>query len=138
MANTNVTRSDSFFTKKLLSQMVVNIDFASKSPDGAIGPLGNYLVARLPEHCVLQNAYVFTTKAGTGTVDVGTTEGGAEIVSAASVASTGLDGTLVSNLYTGTGIDIYMELSAAVGNGEFYVVIEYLELGVDTGSMTRI
>ena len=71
-------------------------------------------------------------------MDVGTTEGGAEIVSAASVASTGLDGTLVSNLYTGTGIDIYMELSAAVGNGEFYVVIEYLELGVDTGSMTRI
>ena len=136
MANTDARRVGSFHMKKLLSQMVIAIDETTKP---VISASGNYLVAQLPEGCIIQNAYLYTTVAGAGTVDVGTTEGGTDILASADLTTVGATGTAGSKLYTGTGKQVFVDLSAAVlAATEAYIVIEYLELDVDTGSMTRI
>jgi hypothetical protein len=138
MAYTSATRADSFFTKKLLSQMVINVDECSKGAGGVVDP-GNYLVGNLPEDCIVQNAYVFTTvpAGGPAAVTVGTAEAGTEILSAADAQTPGKTGTFTGEFHTGTGVEVYLTTAADTA-AEYYVVIEYLELRVDTGSMTRV
>ncbi len=137
MAFIDVTRADSFYTKKLLSQLVINID--ENTREDSVVDAGNYLVAYLPEGCVVQNAYVFTTSAsgGANTVDVGITEGGAEILSGATLDILGESGTFVDKLYTDTGFPVYITTNAGT-EATYYIIIEYIELSVNTGSLTRI
>ena len=138
MAFTNVVRAEDFHTKKLLSQMVINVDEESKV-SGGIGAAGNYLVAHLPEDCIIQSAFVFTTvaSAAAADIDIGTTEGGVDIMADGDANVLGMTGTPAASMYTGTGKDVYMA-TAADNVAEYYVVIQYLELKVSTGSMTRI
>lgn len=140
MAHTVVTRADSFFTKKLLSQLVINVDEVSKGQPGGVVDAGNYLVARLPEDCIIQNAYVFTTvpAAGAVDIDVGTTEAGIDILDSGNAQTPGESGTAGAKQHTGSGKDVYMAVGAAFDAAQFYVVIEYVELRVDTGSMTQV
>lgn len=136
MAAIQATRVANFMTKKLLSQMVIAIDEAAKGPGGVVAA-GDYLVAHLPEHCVIQNAYVFTTVAGTGAVTLGTSEGGSEILATGDVATPGESGAPAAKQYTGSGLEVYLGTTADTG-AVYYAVIEYLELGVNTGSLTRV
>ena len=133
MAHKNVTRVGDFFAKKLLSQMVITIDNETAKQFTAAG---NYKVANLPENCVVTEAFVVVTKGGTGgVVDVGTTEGGAELIADAVVTAAGVVGALVGKVVTGTGKSVYINLAAAP-TARFSIVIQYLELGTKTGSYT--
>jgi hypothetical protein len=135
MAFTSVTRQGKFSTKKLLSQMVINIDKDNRSNFAAAG---NFLVGKLPANCIVQNAYAFaTTAGGISAVNVGTAEAGDQILAAAAADTAGKTGTAGAFIHTGTGNDVYMGISAAL-TGELFIVIEYMELGVSTGSLTRV
>lgn len=136
MAYKNATRVGNFFTKKLLSQMIISID---EEAIKVMNAAGNFKVANLPENCVVQSASVYVEKTGAGgPVDVGTTEGGAEILDNADVSTAvGVVGTIVGKFGTGTGKPVFVTL-AAKPTGKFHILIEYLELETKTGSMTAV
>ncbi len=135
MAHVNATRVGDFNQKKLLSQMVIELN--ADTVEGMAA--GNYKVANLPEDCIVQNAYAFVTKTGAGgPLALGTTEAGTDLLSAIDVnTATGETGTFADKVHTGTGKPVYMTVAAAI-TAEAVIVIEYIELTVRTGSMTRV
>lgn len=139
MAHTVVTRVGDNFCKKLLSQMIIRVDSEMRKELGtATVPVGNYLVGRLPAGCIVQNSYLFAVTANTvaADIDVGTAEAGIQILDSGAAGTAGPSGTAGAKFHTGTGADVFMKTSAALDK-DFVIVIEYLELDVKTGSMTK-
>ena len=136
MAFTNVTRIAEFCQKKHNCQAVIQVDSKVYKEFNAAG---NYLVANLPPEAVVVNAYVHTLVASdAGAVTLGTTEGGSEIMSAGASITVGESGTFTGQVATGTGVPLYMSIAAAATEGDFVVVVDYLEYTKNTGEYTRI
>lgn len=148
MANTNVTRVGTLAQKKVVRVHSTHVGPAFIAEaiklGAAAGVTGNYLVANLPRDAVITDAYVVVDEASnaatTATVALGTAEGGAQIMAAADVKTTGVKGTLVGKLKTGTGQPVYMALAytgATTNYGSFTVVIEYTEFRKNSGEYTE-
>ena len=136
MANKNVTRVGNTHEKKSLNYMVVTVDADTRKEFDAAG---NYLVGYLPERAVIQQAEVWTnTLSDAGVITVGTTEGGAEILSAGDSGAPGTTGTFAGKSNTGTGVPVFVTLAAPATTGDFNVVIEYVELTLSTGFLTVV
>lgn len=132
----NLTRKGTTFKKR--SRSIMSVNMADEGLAGALNAADNYLVGYLPEDAVITNAYVFTTVAGAlNTVALGTTEGGTEILSAGDAASLGKSGTFTGESGTGSGVPVYMSITAAV-DGVFSAVIHYDEVSLNNGDLTRI
>jgi hypothetical protein len=136
MAFTDKTRIGSYHQKKHNCQAVVQV---SSEEFKEFNAAGNYLVVNLPPLAVVTNAYVHTLVASdAGAVALGTTEGGTEIMSAGDSTTLGESGTFTGQVATGTGTPLYMSLAAAATEGNFLVVVDYLEFTKNTGEYTKI
>ena len=133
-----VTRTNNFNTKKLLSQMCITIDESTRN-DLIGDPSFQYLVGYLPADCFIQNAYVATRVAqGVADVmDVGTTNGGNDILQGGPLNAVGFGGTFNGPVDTGTGVPVYITMTVDPTVAVFTLVIEYLEFKVSTGSLTH-
>lgn len=94
-------------------------------------------VFNLPEKALVTNAYVVADVAGnsglTLKVDVGTTA----VIAAADVDTLGDVSEADTNVVTGTGKTVSVTPSAAVTEGEFAVIVEYVEYTLGTGHLTN-
>lgn len=147
MANTPVTRVGELAQKKVkrvFSAQLNAVFFAAANITRAAGTL-NLLLANLPERAVITDAYVVvdtvSNAATAATVALGTAEGGAQIMAAADVkAATGVVGSLVGKVSTGSGVQLFAQLvstGAATNYGDFTVVVEYTEYEKNSGEYTR-
>ncbi len=105
----------------------------------------NYKIGNLPENAIIQDAYVFvetvSDAATSAVIDIGTTEGGTEIVAAADAATLGDQGTAAAKQDTGTGVEVFLTKTTtgvATNVGEYVVVIEYVEYEKATGEYTSL
>lgn len=147
MANINITRIGEIAQKKVKRVLGVEINAAFFVAAGITPATGtaNYLAATLPERAVITDAYVVVrtvaSSATSAVVNVGTAEGGAQIIAAADIkAATGVIGTLVGKRDTGTGQDIYVQTvytGATTNFGDYTVVIEYTEYEKNSGEYTK-
>jgi len=136
MAFTDLTRIDNFHQKKGICETVIRVGSEEYKEFTAAG---NYLVANLPSRAVIIDAYVHTFVASDALgVTVGTTEGGTEILSAATSGTLGKTGTFTGQSHTDTGVPMYMTIAAPATIGDFVVVVEYLEYTKNTGEYTKI
>ena len=71
-------------------------------------------------------------------VTVGTTEGGTEILSAGDSTTLDETGTFTGKTSTGTGVPVYVSLAVPPTVGAFNVIIEYIELTLNTGDLTLV
>ncbi|BAM63094.1 hypothetical protein ZHX_gp39 [Edwardsiella phage vB_EpP_ZHX] len=147
MAFTSMTRAGTIAQKKAASVLVMPLNEALVVEAGGAIAAGNYLMANLPANCVVTDAYVLVRKQPTTTtltVDVGTAEGGAQLIAAADVKATaagGFVGSLVSKVFTGTGLPVFIKVGATgpgAGKwGDYAVVITYDEVEKSTGEYTQ-
>ena len=136
MAFTNITRVGNTHEKKGVSQMVFSV---GESNYETVADAGNFLVGYLPNQAIINNAFVWTSVASdAGVITVGTTEGGTQILSAGDSGVTEESGTFTGKSGTGTGKPIYVSIASAPTTGAFSVVIEYIELTLSTGDLTKI
>lgn len=131
----NVTRSDNFMQKKQQCFTVIHVNSDNYKD---FNEAGDYLVAHLPPRAIVTDAYVYTfVVSDAGAVTLGSTEGGTEILDLGDTTVLGITGT-PSKGQTGTGVPLYMSISAPITSGEFIAVVEYLEYTKNTGEYTRI
>lgn len=143
MANVNLKRNDSFAQKKSVSVLACTLKAAEND---FVATSQNYLLATLPHDAIILDAYIHVVEASdavtSATMTLGTTEGGTQILSAANVKTTGKKGTFTGQSLTGTGVDVYLGMTAAgaatADVGEYVVVVEYMEFTKNTGEYTRI
>lgn len=149
MANTPVTRIGELAQKKVTRAFAATINtafFAAAKITPVVGTT-NLLLVNLPELAVITDAYVVVNTAANSataaTVAVGTTEGGAQVLAATSVAAvpvTGVAGTIVAKQKTSTGVQLYAALvftGATTNFGDFTIVVEYTEYDKNTGEYTK-
>lgn len=138
------TRFGEYMQKKSICLFAAPVKFGTEDKD--IGTASeNYLMAKLPPEAVIVNAYVHVETAAdsvtSADLTLGTTDGGAEILSGVDLKTVGEQGTFVAQSLTGTGKDLYMNV-AIVGTttnvGKFIVVVEYVEYEKNTGEYTEI
>jgi len=141
---TDYTRLNNGFQKKSICV------FASRMKEGTEDqnlPIagGDHLLALLPPDAIISDAYVFVktvSDAATSAVaQLGTTEGGAEILTGADLTTAGKQGTFVPGVETLTGKDLWLNhvvTGAATAVGDYVFVVEYLEWDLNTGNYTRI
>lgn len=139
----NLTRYQEVVQKK--SQCVLAIPVSKErfeTEDIAIAS-DSFLSAILPPNAVITDAYVSVKGASdaatSATVELGTTKGGTEILAAVDVKVTGVAGTLVGKLDTGSGQEVWMDLTysgATTDPGDFTVVVEYTEYELNNGAYT--
>jgi len=130
------TRAGSVHQKKGVSIMAVQVDSEQYANYAAAD---DYLVGILPDNAIITDAYVFTQSASNaGAVTLGTTAGGSEVMSAGDSTATGKSGTFTGATDTGTGKSLYMGIAAAATQGEFVVIVEYIEYTLNTGNLTKI
>lgn len=146
MAHTNATRYGEIAQKKGVSVLAIVLEDALYKENGLTIAAGNanFLVANLPANAVIKDAYVNVEKASnaatTATVQLGTAEGGAQVLAALDVKTVGVAGTLVGKLATGTGQPIYMKVALAGATttvGKATLVVEYTEYEKNTGEYTQ-
>lgn len=132
----NATYSGDFAQKKGISVMALRFnESVSKMFDAA----GNYLVGVLPPNALVTDAYMFTAAASQPAVAaLGTTEGGAELLSACDTTTLGKSGVFGAPVHTGSGMEVFLSIDEAVESGEFVLVIEYLEYTKNTGEYTLL
>lgn len=136
----NLLLQGNFNCKRELRYMVAKLPF---SVVGATTE--SFLVAKLPPEAVITNAYVFTTTASNAAtsdaVVIGTTDGGAEIMSAGNAKTAGKTGTFTAQTATtGTGKAVYVKhtVTGAKTAGELFAVVEYLEVNRVNGELTKV
>lgn len=105
----------------------------------------DYLLGNIPRDAFITNAYLFVQDSlGALTAQLGTTQGGNDLVAAVSGLTTGgKPGEIVdaSNyIDTGTGTELWLRIGTniAAAAGEFVFVVEYEEHKLNTGKLTRI
>lgn len=147
MAHTSLVRAKTLAQKKSESFFAARL-VQSATPETDEGTLGtataNYKLANLPENCLITGAYIMVNTAAdsvtSATGSLGTAEGGTEILSAADLKATGVQGTFTGELDTGSGVELYLRLvlsGATTAVGDFTIVVEYLEYEKTTGEYTR-
>lgn len=136
----NLLLQGNFNEKREYRLMSVKLPFAVA---GALTE--SFLVGKLPPNAVITNAYVFATTASnaatTDVVVIGTTDGGAEIMSAGNAKSLGKTGTFAAQTATtGTGKNVWVKhtVTGAKTAGELYAVVEYLEIDRTNGEYTPV
>ena len=141
MANVNLTRKGNNSCKKSKSYFATQLDVK----DSDVGLVTtNLLLANLPPNAIITDAYVHREVASnavtSATVALGTAEGGAQIMAAADLKGTGKVGSLVGQILTGSGKQLYaaLTITGAQTAGKFYVVVEYLEPNKVTGELTKV
>jgi hypothetical protein len=145
MAYTNMLREDRFMQKKS------NCFFAGEVVEGTESyeidgtASGNFKLANLPPNAVVTDAYIHVEAASdaatTNVATLGTTEGGSELLSAANLKTTGVQGAFTGQFLTGTGKPLFLGTTvtgAATNVGKYIVVVEYLEYRKNTGEYTKI
>ncbi|AFV51089.1 Rz-like spanin [Vibrio phage VPMS1] len=145
MANTNVTRWGETAQKKIKRVMALKVTKELFTDNGLSVATANLLIAELPANAVLTDAYAVVSTvsdaATTATVQLGTAEAGAQIMTATDIKSaTGVVGDLVGKLATGTGMKVYARVvltGAVTTPGEVDVVIEYTEYETNSGEYTK-
>lgn len=148
MAFTNYTRASKFNQKRASSFFSVElIEAANPSMQGAqiTATSNNELLVKLPPNALILDAYVYVKTASnaatTAVFALGTTDGGAQILSAANAKTLGKQGTFTGQSDTGTGKDVYLTRTvtgAATPAGKYVVVIEYLEYTKTNGELTNV
>ena len=120
------------------------------SSSGTLIPADNDAIAiadtatlfRLPAFAVVTNAFIVVKKgATTGTQTLKITVGSTDVIAAVAVgtADGAIKGGTVTRAYTGTGADVTVTGGVAeLADGEFEVVVEYVEYTKTTGELTNI
>jgi hypothetical protein len=144
MAYTDKTRSLNNYQKKSISVFASNLKEGTGADDIAV-VTGNYKLANIPLDAVITNAYVHvlvaSNAATSAAATLGTADGGAQILSGVNLKTLGKQGTLVGQVPTLTGKELYLNVTitgAATAVGSYVVVVEYLEFKKNTGELTRI
>lgn len=140
MTAINKTRLGLFAQKKAISVMAIDLD--ASEFDDEFTAAGSYVVAALPPRSLIIAAQVTVVEASDFASDVspatlGTTEGGSEILSAIDPTSTGNTGTFAGAFDTGSGVDVYLETTAALTAGKSILIVEYVEYDKNTGEYTK-
>ena len=131
-----------------LSKKKVKSFFAAtftEGRDGVTAASANHLLAKLPRGCLVTTAYVFThtvsDAATSAAITLGTTSGGTQIMSAGNLKTAGKTGTASAMIDTGTGVDLWMNLTfsgAAADVAKYAVVVEYMEPAKASGDLTDV
>ena len=145
MAHINATRYGETAQKKVKRVMALKLTDELFSAQGVAVGTQNLLIAELPANAVLTDAYVVVSKvsdaATSAAVTMGTAEGGAQILASVDIKSaTGVLGSLVGKLATGTGMKVYARVAVAGSTGtvgESDLVIEYTEYETNSGEYTK-
>ena len=141
------TRANRFMQKKSECFFAAEVNEGSEDweIDSADAETDN-LLANLPPNSIITNAFIHvktvSDAATSATGTLGTTDGGAEILSAANLkAATGKVGTFAGQSLTGTGVGLYLRIvyvGAVTNVGEYLVVVEYMEYDKNTGEYTNV
>lgn len=140
-------RTDSFAQKKGICYFAGVVVEGTDVQNGQIpgAEAANYHVANLPENALILNAQVLTKAASdstTKTATLGTAAGGAQIMTAADLTATGVDGTFAGVQDTGTGVELWLNIANGSSDGtdigEYVVYVEYLEYTKNTGEYTSM
>lgn len=135
----NALLQGTFNQKREARRLVARIPFALA---GAVTE--SFLVANLPANCLITDAFIFSlTASNAATSDavvIGTTDGGAEIMSAGNAKTAGKTGTFAGMTDTGTGKSVYVKhtVTGAKTAGELLAVVEYLEYERTNGEYTKV
>ena len=139
---TDLTRTGTYHQKKTTSYFAGQVE---EGADGVAVGAGNYLLANLPSHSLIVNAYVFVETASDAatsmTATLGTASGGTQVLSAGNLKTAGKVGTFTGVSATTTGKELWLNLAktgAATVNAKFIVVVEYLEYTKRSGELTNI
>lgn len=139
----DLTRYNNAFKKKLVSVMAMVIAEGTDKGDIAAAS-DNHLVGYLPDNAIITDAYIHVKTASdaatSAVATLGTASAGAEILSAADLATEGKAGTFTGQSDTGSGKPVYLGLTytgAATAVGEYVVTIEYLEYTKNSQELTK-
>ena len=142
MAYTNMLREETFAQKKQESFAVAELAEGSASFEIPAAS-GNYKLFNLPANAIITDAYIFvdtvSNAATSNTATLGTTEGGTQILSAASLKTLGKVGTFTGMSNTTTGKPVFLGITvvgATTAAAKFKVVVKYLEYRKTTGEYT--
>jgi len=136
MAYIDMSRTGEIHEKKVTNHMVLDVFPGMANPPVAAG---NFLIGYLPKDSHITGAYVFTTAVSdAGSINIGTTEGGTEILDLGDTASVGPTGSLTGVTDTGTGVPVYITTGGAYSQGSFQVVVTYIEYRKNNGELTKI
>ena len=147
MAYTNYTRAKKFNQKRTHVQFTAELQVgaAADAMNGILpGTTGNELLGKLPANAIITNAYVFvrtvSNAATSAAFTLGTTDGGAQLVTGVNAKTLGKQGTFVGMVDTGTGVSLYLNrtITGAETAGKYVVVVEYLEFTKTNGELTDI
>lgn len=135
----NALLQGTFNQKRERRHLVARIPF---SLAGAVTE--SFLVANLPANALVTDAFVFALTASNAAtsdaVTIGTTDGGAEIMSAGDAKTAGKTGTYAGMTDTGTGKPVYVKhtVTGAKTAGELLAVVEYVEYERTNGEYTKV
>lgn len=145
MANTSLVRDKTLAQKKQKSYFSGRLVQSTNPGEGELATTtANYKLANLPDNALITGAFIMVNTAADSATScvgqLGTTETGTQILSAADLKATGKEGTFTGELDTGSGVELFLRVAstgAATAVGDFTVVVEYLEYDKTTGEYTR-
>lgn len=132
----DITRVGTTMQRKSQNCFVVNItEEIAKEMDAA----ESYLVGYLPANAFINGSFLWVNGAATaGDLDVGTTEGGDEILAGGTPDTLGRSGVFAGTSVTGTGVPVYVTVDGDTSDGDLFVVINYTEYVKHTGEYTPV
>lgn len=140
---TDLIRAKAFAQKKTECFFAGEVNEGTQSFE-IVAENGNHLLANLPPDSIITDAYIHVATASdaatSAVAKLGTASAGSEILSAADLTSTGDEGTFTGQSLTGTGVELWLNLTlvgAATNVGKYIVVVEYLEYTKKSGEYTR-
>ncbi len=147
MANVNLKNAGKHDRKVSRSASAANINPAVLTTADGVATAGTLATGdvvtlfTLPENADVTNAYIYVVKATTGgTQTLKISVGSTDIVAAVAVGTSAgvFKGGSVTKANSGTGSDVTVTTGiAALTDGEFRVVVEYVEYSKVTGELTN-
>lgn len=135
MTAINKTRAAEFAQKKGVSILALVLDPSLSTEFDAAE---SYVVAALPSNSLVVGAEAFVNAVSDiGTLTLGITEAGTEIMSGIDTSATGDAGAFTGTFDTGTGKSVYLETAAPLTTGEVVIIVEYIEYTKNTGEYTK-
>ena len=147
MANVNVKTYGKNNQKKGVSVSTATIKPAELTTSQGVASAGTLAtgdvvsVFNLPGNCAVTNAFIVVKTGATGgTQTMKITVGSTDVIAAVAVgtAANAIKGGTVTKVATGTGAAVSVTTGvAALTDGEFEVVVEYVEFGRTVGEYTN-
>ena len=132
--STNKTIVGDFSYKKTLSSAGYSLDVDSFDGTEAIH------VGNLPDAILITDVYVIVKTVGNSglTFDIGTSDGGAQLMNDAVGTTAAVLQSANINLSQPLSVGVYVKPSATVTQGSFVVIINYIEYTLKLGTLTTV